>query len=216
MKRKLIANRFPFSLSYLALVIAGLHEASAQSPAAEQERPWSWSEGSSLPSITVKEPPKRQARPASTLAGSGRQRTTTHNCEVPGTANQSILTPPLRLDQDVRTGTVEGYTNSTSIATKTSAPIVNRLQSPFVVARELIQDQAFLGVTNVTRYIPGVAIHQAEGHRDGLVIHRMDSSTNFFVNGFRDDVQIFRDLDNSQSLEVLQGPMALQVPNRST
>ncbi len=37
----------------------------------------------------------------------------------------------------------------------------------------------------------------------------MDSSANFFVNGFRDDVQIFRDLYNTQSLEVLKGPSAL-------
>lgn len=37
----------------------------------------------------------------------------------------------------------------------------------------------------------------------------MDSSANFFVNGFRDDVQYFRDLYNAQSVEVLKGPSAL-------
>ncbi len=35
------------------------------------------------------------------------------------------------------------------------------------------------------------------------------SSANFFVNGFRDDVQIFRDLYNTQSIEVLKGPSML-------
>ena len=46
-------------------------------------------------------------------------------------------------------------------------------------------------LTDLTRYVPGVAIHQGEGNRDELVIRGVDSSANFFVNGFRDDVQIF-------------------------
>jgi hypothetical protein len=40
-------------------------------------------------------------------------------------------------------------------------------------------------------------------------IRGVDSSGNFFVNGFRDDVQIFRDLCNAQSVEVLKGPSAI-------
>jgi catecholate siderophore receptor len=56
---------------------------------------------------------------------------------------------------------------------------------------------------------PGVAVHQGEGNRDELVIRGVDSSANFFVNGFRDDVQYFRDLYNAQSVEILKGPSAL-------
>jgi catecholate siderophore receptor len=52
-------------------------------------------------------------------------------------------------------------------------------------------------------------VHQGEGNRDELVIRGVDSSANFFVNGFRDDVQYFRDFYNAQSLEVLKGPSAL-------
>jgi hypothetical protein len=52
-------------------------------------------------------------------------------------------------------------------------------------------------------------IDQGEGNRDGLIIRGVDSSANFFVNGFRDDVQIFRDLYNAQSVEVLKGPAAI-------
>jgi len=77
------------------------------------------------------------------------------------------------------------------------------------VTRDFIRDQGFQSLTDVTRYVPGVAIHQGEGNRDELVIRGVDSSANFFVNGFRDDVQYFRDLYNTQSLEVLKGPSAL-------
>ena len=41
------------------------------------------------------------------------------------------------------------------------------------------------------------------------MIRGVDSSANFFVNGFRDDVQYFRDFYNAQSIEVLKGPSAL-------
>jgi len=52
-------------------------------------------------------------------------------------------------------------------------------------------------------------VHQGEGNRDELVIRGVDSSANFFINGFRDDVQIFRDLYNTQSIEILKGPSML-------
>jgi len=111
--------------------------------------------------------------------------------------------------QDARTGTVGVYANSTSVATKTNTPLVNTPQSISVVTKDFIKDQSFQNLTDVTRYVPGVAIHQGEGNRDELVIRGVDSSANFFVNGFRDDVQISRDLYNTQSIEVLRGPSAL-------
>ncbi|MET0968776.1 MAG: TonB-dependent receptor, partial [Tardiphaga sp.] len=113
------------------------------------------------------------------------------------------------LTQDARTGTVGIYANSTSSATKTNTPLLNIPQSLNVITKDYIKDQSFPGLTDVTRYVPGVAVHQGEGNRDELVIRGVDSSANFFVNGFRDDVQYFRDLYNAQSVEVLKGPSAL-------
>ncbi len=111
--------------------------------------------------------------------------------------------------QDARTGTAGVYANSTSVATKTNTPLLNIPQSLSVITRDFIGDQRFQGLTDVTRYVPGVAVHQGEGNRDELVIRGVDSSANFFVNGFRDDVQYFRDLYNAHSVEVLKGPSAL-------
>ncbi len=87
--------------------------------------------------------------------------------------------------------------------------MVNIPQSIFVATKEYIRDQNFQSVTDITRYVPGVAVHQGEGNRDELVIRGVDSSANFYVNGFRDDVQIFRDLYNAQSVEIIKGPAAL-------
>ena len=91
------------------------------------------------------------------------------------------------------------YTNSTAVATKTNTPLVNIPQSVSVLTKSFIQDQSPQNLTDLTRYVPGVAIHQGEGNRDELVIRGVDSSANFFVNGFRDDVQIFRDPYNAQA-----------------
>jgi catecholate siderophore receptor len=111
--------------------------------------------------------------------------------------------------QDGRTGTQGVYANSTAAATKINTPLVNIPQSLSVVTREFISDTSFQNLTDITRYVPGVDIHQGEGNRDELIIRGVDSSANFFVNGFRDDVQIFRDLYNAQSVEILKGPSAI-------
>jgi catecholate siderophore receptor len=107
-------------------------------------------------------------------------------------------------------GRTDGYlAPSTSVATKTNTPLINIPQSITVVTKDFMRDQGFPGLTDLTRYVPGVAVHQGEGNRDELVIRGVDSSANFFVNGFRDDVQYFRDLYNAQSVEILKGPSAL-------
>ncbi|HEY4140272.1 MAG TPA: TonB-dependent siderophore receptor [Pseudolabrys sp.] len=106
-------------------------------------------------------------------------------------------------------GTSGVYSGSTSVATKTNTPLINIPQSLSVLSKDYIKDQGYQSITDVTRYVPGVAVHQGEGNRDELVIRGVDSSANFYVNGFRDDVQYYRDLYNTQSIEVLKGPSAL-------
>jgi catecholate siderophore receptor len=162
----------------------------------------------SLPAVTVTAPESRPrptpARRATTNAGRARRTQVARRNETAPSEK-----PAFGPTQDQRTGTVGVYANSTSVATRTNTPIVNIPQSVSVVTREFIRDQAFQTLTDVTRYVPGVAIHQGEGNRDELVIRGVDSSANFYVNGFRDDVQYFRDLYNAQSVEVLKGPSAL-------
>ena len=78
-----------------------------------------------------------------------------------------------------------------------------------VITKDFIQDQAPLGAPTSPATFRAIAVHQGEGNRDELVIRGVDSSANCFVNGFRDDVQYFRDFYNTQSIEVLKGTNAL-------
>src|SRR5580692_11181563 len=189
------------SHAWQAPIILGLlaTTASAQTP--------SQSEQSNLPPVTVGAPEaKRRPASAASTTATGHRTRATRTARRPETPAQP---KPFAETQDARTGTVGYFVNSTSVATKTNTPIINIPQSLNVISREMINDQNYTGLTDVTRFVPGVAVHQGEGNRDELVIRGVDSSANFFVNGFRDDVQIFRDMYNTQSIEVLKGPSAI-------
>lgn len=191
------------SMSYAALgVLIVATPAHAQGAGATQV-------GSQLPPISVTAPEaKRRTRSAPAQRadrGAQRRRSQVARRPEPQPAPRAAFAEA----QDTRTGTVGVYANSTSVATKTNTPLLNIPQSLTVLTREYIRDQNFQSLTEVTRYVPGVAIHQGEGNRDELVIRGVDSSANFFVNGFRDDVQYFRDLYNAQSIEILKGSSAL-------
>jgi catecholate siderophore receptor len=190
------------SASYAALACAAAH---AQTAAATQQA----QAGSQLPpiSITAPEVRRRASSPPAPRADRGGARRRIQAARRP--EPQAAPTAAFALSQDARTGTVGVYANSTSVATKTNTPLLNIPQSLTVLTQQYLKDQNFQSVTEATRYVPGVAIHQGEGNRDELVIRGVDSSANFFVNGFRDDVQYFRDLYNAQSVEILKGPSAL-------
>lgn len=190
------------SVSYAALACVAAHAQTAETTQQAQT-------GSQLPPISVTAPePKRRASSAPAQRadrGGARRRAQAARRPEPQAAPKAAFAE----SQDARTGTVGVYANSTSVATKTNTPLLNIPQSLTVLTKDYIRDQNFQSLTDVTRYVPGVAIHQGEGNRDELVIRGVDSSANFYVNGFRDDVQYFRDLYNAQSIEILKGPSAL-------
>ena len=190
------------SVSSIALSVASSVAVRAQTPQESpaptpQPKPANRSSTTQLPPIHATAPRRTARRRSNTQSQSA------------GTIPAPPPTGPVVSSQDARTGTVGVYQNSTSVATKVNTALINVPQSVNLVTKQFIQDQNFQSITDVTRYVPGVAVHQGEGNRDELVIRGVDSSANFFVNGFRDDVQIYRDLYNTQSIEVLKGPSAL-------
>lgn len=155
--------------------------------------------------------PEPEATPLPTVnVGASKPRPRRIRATRAGTAPVAAPAPAAPVDTfEARTGTSGYYSNSTATATKTNTPLINIPQSVNVITKDFVKDSGAQQLTDVTRYVPGVAIHQGEGNRDELVIRGVDSSANFFVNGFRDDVQYFRDLYNTQSIEIIKGPSAL-------
>jgi catecholate siderophore receptor len=149
-------------------------------------------------SVEAKAPKKQPNEPAkeATAAPPSQSATPPATVELPPTPNAR--------------GDIGYDATRTTSATKTDTPLRNVPQSITVVTDKQIKDQNFQSIGDVTRYVPGVIVHQGEGNRDQVSIRGQVASTaDFFVDGVRDDAQIFRDLYNSERVEFLKGPAAL-------
>jgi len=104
----------------------------------------------------------------------------------------------------------EGYLADRSrTAMKTDTPLIDVPQSVSVVTRDLIQDQSMQSLADVARYVPGAGMAQGEGNRDTIILRGNSSTSDFFVDGVRDDVEYFRDFYNVDRVEALKGPNAM-------
>jgi catecholate siderophore receptor len=100
----------------------------------------------------------------------------------------------------------EGGTSRIVTATRTDTLLRDVPQAVTVVSRSVIADQRMQGMGDVVRYVPGIGIAQGEGNRDTPIFRGNSSTSDFYVDGVRDDVQYFRDLYNVERVEALKGP----------
>ena len=108
-------------------------------------------------------------------------------------------------------GAIErGYAaKRTSTATKTDTLLRDTPQAITVVTEELMRDQAVQNMADVIRYVPGIVTAQGEGNRDTVIFRGNSSTSDFYVDGMRDDVQYYRDFYNIDSVEAIKGPNAM-------
>lgn len=99
--------------------------------------------------------------------------------------------------------------DETSSVTRTETPIEEIPQAVTIITRDVIDDQAMTGLDELVRYVPGVTMEQGEGHRDVPVFRGNQTTSDFFVDGLRDDLQYLRDLYNVERVDVLKGPSAI-------
>jgi catecholate siderophore receptor len=94
-------------------------------------------------------------------------------------------------------------------ATKTPTLLRDVPQAITVIPRTAIDDQRMGSMADVVRYVPGIGMAQGEGNRDTPIFRGNSSTSDFFVDGVRDDAQYFRDLYNVDRIEALKGPNAM-------
>lgn len=94
----------------------------------------------------------------------------------------------------------------TSTATRTNTPLRDVPQSITVITQQAIKDQNMLNMADVVRYVPGIGMAQGEGNRETPIFRGNSSTSDFFIDGMRDDVQYYRDLYNIERVEALKGP----------
>lgn len=122
-------------------------------------------------------------------------------------ADEQILPQVTVQDQAERaSGPVDGYraTRSATV-TRTDTALRDVPQSIQVVPETLIKDQAMRSMAQVLRYVPGTSMNPGEGGRDQPVLRGMSTTSDFYVDGVRDDALYFRDAYNAERIEILKG-----------
>ena len=124
---------------------------------------------------------------------------------APSERTVRVIMDPLGITEAVR---VQGDVaeRRTTIATRTSTPLRDVPQAISMVDRDLITEQSMRSMADVVNYVPGVGMAQGEGHRDAPIFRGNTSTSDFYVDGLRDDTQYLRDLYNVERVEVLKGP----------
>jgi catecholate siderophore receptor len=103
-----------------------------------------------------------------------------------------------------------GYGEKTSVsAMKTDTLLRDTPQAITVITRQLMDDQAMQSIADAIRYVPGIVTAQGEGNRDTAVFRGNSSTSDFYIDGMRDDVQYYRDFYNISSVEAIKGPNAM-------
>ncbi len=124
-------------------------------------------------------------------------------------AAMEIVLAVASLSETVEVGGTGDRVTVVSSATKTATPLRDIPQAISIVSRELIAEQRMASMADVVRFMPGVTMAQGEGNRDTPVFRGNASTSDFFVDGVRDDVQYFRDVYNVERVEALKGPNAM-------
>ncbi|NYH95095.1 TonB-dependent receptor [Novosphingobium marinum] len=133
---------------------------------------------------------------------------------VPAVAAESEAT----LDEDrtyapeniVVVGKWTGYSvTDGSTSMKTPTPLIDTPQAVTVVTRDQLDDQNIRQLGEALRYVAGVSMETGEGHRDEIFIRGQETTSDFYLNGLRDDAQYYRSLYDIERIEVLKGANAL-------
>ena len=104
----------------------------------------------------------------------------------------------------------DGYRrSSSSAASRNDTALRDTPQAVSVVSGELIRDQDMRSLADAMRYMPGVGTAAGEGNRDTAVMRGNSSTSDFYLDGMRDDVQYYRDFYNIERVEAIKGPNAM-------
>ncbi len=116
-------------------------------------------------------------------------------------------------------GTVESITvtsetgyaaTSETSATKVPMRMLDTPQSVYSVTSQIIEDRGVTSLQDALAMVPGVqAVSLGEARRDQVLIRGFAATNDMYIDGVRDNAQYFRDLSNTERIEVVEGPAAV-------
>jgi catecholate siderophore receptor len=126
---------------------------------------------------------------------------------------QTRLTLTLKIEKNVESVTVtasDGYAATVeTTASRVPIRVLDLPQSTYTVTHQLLEDRGADSVKDALAGVPGVQATLGEGRRDSFDIRGFSSQTDQYIDGVRDDAQYFRDLSNTEQLDVVEGPAAV-------
>jgi catecholate siderophore receptor len=129
----------------------------------------------------------------------------------PGT--QTRLTLSLKIQNNVESVIVtasDGYANTVqTTASRVPIRVLDLPQSTYTVTHQLLEDRGVDSLKDALAGVPGVQPTLGEGRRDSFDIRGFTAGTDQYIDGVRDDAQYFRDLSNTEQLDVVEGPAAV-------
>jgi catecholate siderophore receptor len=106
--------------------------------------------------------------------------------------------------------TASGYQIETqSAASRIPIRPLDLPQTVTTVSQDAMRDRAVTSMQEALAYIPGVSPMLGEGRRDQVSIRGMSANTDQYIDGVKDDATYYRDLSNTESIEVVEGPAAV-------
>jgi catecholate siderophore receptor len=82
-------------------------------------------------------------------------------------------------------------------------------QTITTISQEVLRDRAVQSMQEALAYVPGASQILGEGRRDQVSLRGMNANTDQYIDGIRDDATYYRDLSNTDHIEVVEGPAAV-------
>ncbi|HVG26931.1 MAG TPA: TonB-dependent siderophore receptor [Acidobacteriaceae bacterium] len=94
-------------------------------------------------------------------------------------------------------------------ATRMPMSVLETPQQVQVLTGELLRSRAVESMKQAVEMAPAVGLQLGEGRRDNFFIRGFNAVSDMYIDGVRDDAQYYRDLSNTERIEVVEGPAAV-------
>lgn len=132
--------------------------------------------------------------------------------EVDSGGSQQTLRLVLQVAQASETIAVqaEGYRASVATAaTRMPTTLLETPQQVQVLTGELLRARGVESMKQAVEVVPAAGLQLGEGRRDNFFIRGFNAVNDMYLDGVRDDAQYYRDLSNTERIEVVEGPAAV-------
>ncbi len=105
---------------------------------------------------------------------------------------------------------VEGFkAESSSTATRIPLSLLDTPQTLTTLTSDLLRSRGSESMKSAVETLPAIGLQLGEGRRDNFFIRGFNAVSDMYLDGVRDTAQYYRDLSNTERIEVLEGPAAV-------